>query len=88
MFPCPLPRTIRQPSLLERLVWTHVIERRQPILTGALLCNQVVLGAIFEVKAHIDVHAFVRSMISWTSGPASQHTDPERYPEPKALPMS
>jgi hypothetical protein len=60
--------------------WTHVIESRQPVIAGALLCNQILRGAVFEVKAHIDVHALVRSIVGRASGPASHDADPERYP--------
>lgn len=49
---------------------TYLVERRQPVIARALLCDQILRGVIFEIKAHIDVHALVRSIVGRTSGPA------------------
>src|SRR5262245_23618646 len=66
--------------LLERLVRTHMIERRHPVIASALLCDQILRGVVLEVKAHVDVHALVRSIVGWAPWPASHDTDPERHP--------
>jgi hypothetical protein len=63
-------------ALLERLVRAHMVERRQPVIAGALLRDQIWRGAVFEVKTHIDVHAFMRSVVGRTSGPASHDANP------------
>jgi len=40
---------------------------------------ELLRGVVFEINAHIDVHALMRSGVGRTSRPASDDTDPERH---------